>query len=395
MLFRGSVPKWAVDVGFATLAMLLGALLLLGELSEPTEEIPLDERLFLEAVSGAIYLAVFLAFRRRWPVKVTLPLILFGFISSIGIAVTAVALLNVALHRSWRVTAAVTAMNVGAIATVFLLPEPSRGEYLLGLVVVLLLDSVLVVSGLLVRSQRQLVGSLQDRARQAEQEQLLRVEEARHLERERLAREMHDVLAHRISLLAVHAGALEYRQDVSPAELRRAAAVIRQNAYEAMEDLREVLGVLRNSATGEDQQRPQPTMTDLATLIEESETAGADVDLDLSVDDVSAVPDRVGRHVYRIVQEGLTNARKHAPGSPVRVTVGGLPAAELTVEVRNRAVSAEQGGPDRNGARTPLRGAGAGLVGLRERVDLLGGRLEHHVTPDGGFVLRASLPWPP
>ncbi|MCP9977183.1 sensor histidine kinase [Actinomadura madurae] len=100
---------------------------------------------------------------------------------------------------------------------------------------------------MLVRSRRQLIASLEERARAAETEQRLRVEEARLLERERIAREMHDVLAHRISLLAVHAGALEFRPD-APADQREAAGIIRQSAYEAMEDLREVIGVLRDDA---------------------------------------------------------------------------------------------------------------------------------------------------
>lgn len=109
----------------------------------------------------------------------------------------------------------------------------------------LALDATLVASGLLVRSQHLLVRSLRERAREAEEGHRLRVEEARHTERERIAREMHDVLAHRISLLAVHAGALEVRRS-APEEERQAATVVRQYAYEALEDLREVIGMLRD-----------------------------------------------------------------------------------------------------------------------------------------------------
>jgi signal transduction histidine kinase len=268
--------------------------------------------------------------------------------------------------------------------------------------VVGLLDAVLIASGRLVRAQRLLVSSLRERARQAEEGQRLRVEEARHLERERLAREMHDVLAHRISLLAVHAGALEFRPD-APAEQARAAGVIRRSAYEAMEDLREVIGMLRDGDGGADAQRPQPTLTDLPALIGESLRADAPVTLDNRIGDLSTVPARIGRHAYRIVQEALTNARKHAPGGAVQVTVNGSPGAGLTVAVRNplststlekewRAAERDLELERRAAGRLP--GAGAGLIGLRERVDLVGGRLEHGRTRDGDFRLRVWLPWP-
>ena len=206
----------------------------------------------------------------------------------------------------------------------------------------------------------------------------MRVEQARLAERERIAREMHDVLAHRLSLLAVHAGALEVRRAASTGE-RDAAGVIRRCAYDALEDLRQVIGMLREQP-GED--RPQPTLGDVPALVEQSRAAGTAVDLDLAGG--AGVPDAVGRHAYRIVQEALTNARKHAPGSPVRVAVRGRAEDGLVVEVGNALVP---GGS--------LPGAGAGLAGLRERVQLAGGRLEHGPTPGGEFRLRAWLPWTP
>jgi signal transduction histidine kinase len=206
-------------------------------------------------------------------------------------------------------------------------------------------------------------------------------EEARHTERERIAREMHDVLAHRISLLAVHAGALEVRPTASDDE-RQAAGVIRQCAYEALEDLRAVLGALRADGSTVDDDRPQPTLADLPALVAESRRAGAQVTLDGTP---PPVPDGLGRHVYRIVQEALTNARKHAPGAPVRVRLGAPPGG-LEVEVTNPVTARP--------VATRVPGAGTGLVGLRERTDLVGGRLAHGHTPDGEFRLHAWLPWP-
>jgi signal transduction histidine kinase len=194
---------------------------------------------------------------------------------------------------------------------------------------------------------------------------------------------MHDVLAHRISLLAVHAGALEVRRDATEAE-RGAAGVIRQCAHDALEDLREVIGMLREP----DDEKPQPTIDDLTTLVEQSREAGARVDLDVP-DDLSAVPTALGRHAYRIVQESLTNARKHAPGEPVSVSVSGAAGDGLTITAAN----ALSRGALSHGPAGRLPGAGAGLVGLAERTHLAGGRIAHGPTATGEFRVEAWLPW--
>jgi signal transduction histidine kinase len=173
--------------------------------------------------------------------------------------------------------------------------------------------------------------------------------------------------------------------------------VIRENAHQALQDLREVIGVLR-APVGE---LPQPTLADVAQLVAESGRAGMRVALR---DETSgAVPDLAGRTAYRVVQEALTNARKHAPGAEVLVHLAGSPGNGLTVEVRNQRVP----GPDPDPAPGPGPaddpgpgpandpGAGQGLVGLAERVALASGRLEHGPTPEGGWRLAAWLPWPP
>ena len=198
---------------------------------------------------------------------------------------------------------------------------------------------------------------------------------------------MHDVLAHRISLLSMHAGALEFRPDAPPEEIAKAAGIIRDSAHQALEDLREVIGVLRQDPDGVASQRPQPTLADLPALVEESRQAGARVSTDFQVPDLQSVPTAVGRNAYRIVQEGLTNAHKHSPGARVDVVVDGSAGPGLSLEVRShRPVG---GAPE---SRIP--GGGTGLVGLMERATLVGGRLEHGRTPTGDFVLRAWLPWP-
>jgi signal transduction histidine kinase len=198
-----------------------------------------------------------------------------------------------------------------------------------------------------------------------------------------VAREMHDVLAHRLSLLAVHANALEFRTDASAEEVAEAAGVIGGSARAALEELRGVIGVLREDGGESLTEPPQPTIADLPALVEESRAAGMRITARIDLGEV--VPTAAaGRTAYRIAQEGLTNARKHAPGAAVTLTVQ-APDGDLRVEIRSLA-------PVAVASASPLPGAGTGLIGLAERVTLAGGELESGVDPEGAFVLRARLP---
>jgi len=134
-------------------------------------------------------------------------------------------------------------------------------------------------------------------------------------------------------------------------------------------------------------ERPQPTLVDLPMLIDESRKAGMRVVLECEVTDLGAVPEAVGRTVFRIVQEGPTNARKHADPAAVSVAVRGAATDGLTVEIRNPW-------PVGVAHATPIPGAGLGIIGLTERTALIGGRLEHGRTPAGEFRLWTWLPWP-
>ena len=219
-------------------------------------------------------------------------------------------------------------------------------------------------------------------------EQQLRIDQARQLERTRIAREMHDVLAHRISLVSMHAGALEFRAESVGDEVARSAAVIRTSAHQALQDLREVIGILRTETNDDTPERPQPTLDDVPGLIEESQQAGMHIAVQFSVAETNdGLPLSVGRTAYRIVQEGLTNARKHAPGTAVTVALDGRPGPGLTIEIRSRCPISPRPSPQ-------IPGSGQGLVGLAERTDLAGGRLEHGSLTNGDFQLRAWLPWP-
>ena len=330
---------------------------------------------------GALWL------RRRWPVELAAALLALSTFSELVAGAMLVALFTVAVHRPTRTTLAMFALSLlAALAYVVVRPEPGTSGLLLFLLGVAIQGAV-VGWGLFIRHRRQLALSLRDRAARVETEARLRAEQAQQRAREQIAREMHDVLGHRLSLLSVHAGALEYRPDAPAEEIARAAKVIRESAHRALQDLREVIGVLR-APVGE---LPQPTFADIAQLVAESDRAGMRVGLREGT--TGTVPEGVGRTAYRIVQEALTNARKHAPGAEVSVHLAGTAGQGLTVEVCNAVPPAEPTEP----AAAPAPGArpGQGLAGLAERVALAGGRLEHGATAAGGFRLAAWLPWPP
>jgi signal transduction histidine kinase len=408
---RRGPRDWAVDTGLFLLAALYGLLAATGRL-EATPP-PAPAWLFsLDQVAGVLGCAA-LWLRRRWPVGIALALVALSAFSELVAGAMIVMLLTVAVHRPPRTTAAVFALSLlAAVVYVIVRPDPDAPALLLFLLGVAI-QGAAVGWGLFVRHRRQLVASLRERAARAETEARLRAEQAQLRAREEIAREMHDVLGHRLSLLSVHAGALEYRPDAPAEEVARTAGVIRESAHQALQDLREVLGVLR-APVGE---LPQPTLADLQQLVAESARAGMRVDLREDTGD-GAVPGTAGRTAYRIVQEALTNARKHAPGSQVEVRVTGSPGQGLTVEVANtappagpapaapagsahgpepghRPVAAPAADPGNVVAAPADPGEGQGLAGLAERVALARGRLEHGPTAVGGFRLAAWLPWPP
>lgn len=347
------------------------------------------------ATGGALFVALVLAgigcaalwWRRRHPVGMALLIAPLAAVTElVGVAML-VAVFTVAAHRRWSVTLAVTALY--ALAPVpYSIARPDPDLPLgAGVAINGALLSIMVALGAVVRSRREAVAAVRERAARAETEAGLRAERLRALERERIAREMHDVLAHRISLVSLHAGALEIRPDLPTQDVARAAGIIRASAHQALDDLREILGVLR-AGGDHDALRPQPGLADLDELIVECRVAGTPVEVDNQLPG-TGMPLSVSRTAYRIVQEALTNARKHAAGTQVHLQLDRTPAGELHVWLRNRLTSARGSG---------IPGARSGLVGLAERVSLAGGRLDHGARrgPDGdvAFHLEAWMPWP-
>ena len=327
---------------------------------------------------------VAMQFRRRWPIPVVALTIVLGVFSGSAGGPATVVLASVATRRRLREIIPVTVASVAQALLLGAHNPTNTDGWLVGTTAVVLFVGVTVATGMYIGSRRELMHSFQQRAETAENEQAARVAQARTAERAVIAREMHDVLAHRISLVAMHAGALAYRSDLTPQEVRDASAVIQDNAHQALTDLREVLGILREDPTGDAPNRPQPEFTDIPDLVAEAEATGMRVTYRNSVSDLD-LPERVGRTVYRIVQEGLTNARKHAPDTSVRVLIGGNASDGLSVEIRN---------PLRVGSlRVESPPSGLGLIGLKERAALSGGSLNHQVTEAGEFLVEARLPW--
>jgi signal transduction histidine kinase len=376
---RRSARDWIVDVLMYLIAVGLGIAALADTWSAHGD--------VMQIVDPALGVAALIAlwWRRSHPGPVGVFAVAASAVSGFAGGPALVAAFNVALRGSRRELWSVVGVSVIAIQVYPQLYQTDE-SYLLNLFVGALLMAVVIGWGLFARARREQVLSLHERAARLEAEQRLRIEQAREAERRRIAREMHDVLAHRVSLLSLHAGALEFRPDAPPEEIAEAAGVIRATAHSALEELRQVIGVLRDGAEGGAPEPPQPTLGDVPALVEESRAAGMRVRARIDVADAEAAPAALGRTAYRIVQEGLTNARKHAPSAAVDVTIAAA-GERLVVEVVSRrpvgvAVAAE-----------PLPGAGSGLIGLGERVALAGGVLEHGPDAAGDFVLRATLPW--
>jgi signal transduction histidine kinase len=348
--------------------------------------------LFVDAVLGVAALGL-LPFRHRRPLAVAVLTTALTAFSVAGLGPAALAVVSMAgrRRRAWTGAVAVVALGAGLVSEVLYRPRfvpgadgwsTMAGGILLGL----LFFAAAVAVGSYLGARRELVTSLHERVRIAQLEQALATTVAREAERNRIAREMHDVMAHRISLVALHAGALAYREDLSRAQTAETAGTIQANAQLALAELRQVLGVLRAGPAPARAEPPQPTLAELPALLADAREAGSVVELDSSgLPAVGELSDSLSRTSFRILQEALTNARKHAPAAPVSVRLTGAPGGHLEVEVRNPV-----GVPPGTGTAPP----GVGLAGLTERAELAGGELAYGEQPGGWFLVRARLPWP-
>ncbi|UGY92699.1 sensor histidine kinase [Streptomyces gobiensis] len=333
---------------------------------------PSKELWFSLAAAGALLL------RRRWPVPVLLVALLGLYIGFIWFA-PLIALYTVARYRGGRRTLAGCAL---LFALAYFVPNPADDlfqspvrEILLDIADTGVVIAAPIAIGLLVAA----------RGRENE----LLAERVLSTERARLAREMHDVVAHQVSLISLQAGAL--RISTGDPAAKETAGTIRALSIATLDELRHLVGVLRAAGGSAQQLSPQPRLADLPRLIADS---GLEVDLDVgfaadsamldAVPEESRYPEAVERAAFRTVQESLTNIRKHAPGATVQVRLWEADD-RLHVEVSN-------GPAARDAEAMRLPGGGHGLVGLRERAQQLGGGCTAGPTDDGGFRVQAQLP---
>ena len=358
-----------------------------GELAPEDRALLAPWRQVVDLALGALAILV-IRFRRRHPVATLAVLAVMSPWSSTTGLVAGWALVSLATRRRWRTILPGTLVYLvgmyGAFAVLGQV-QADRLEVIIAMTMVAVFAIALVSIGLFVGARRDLIAALKERADTAEREQELRVLQGQAAERNRIAREMHDVLAHRMSLVSMHAGILAFREGLTPEETREIAHVIQENSHASLTELRAVLGSLREAgAPSGETEKPQPERLDVDDLVAEARAAGERVDYVSEVRHPELLPTITARHGYRIVQEALTNARKHAPQCTVTLRLSGAPGEGLTLLVRNPLSLAPNGGE--------VPGAGLGLVGVRERVAISGGRMDVR-REDGFFELEVWLPW--
>lgn len=329
----------------------------------------------------SVIMGLTLIVRRRHPVGLAVFAAVFSTIAGAGVFSALVILYSLAAYTPSRRTIW-TIAGVGYVANLaFPGPAANDASLLVQVIFGVAFTVTPVLLGLYMGARKQLLASLQERAARLEREQHLLAERARGEERTRIAREMHDVVANRISVMVVHAGALKAIAVRDPHRAAETASVIGDMGRQALEELRHVIGVLRQGEEALPQEAV--TLAHVRELVGQSGAAGLSVDLSIRGEE-RPMPTAVGRTVYRLIQEALTNVHKHAGAAPTRVDLGLLPEA-VEVEIANDPPTAA---PDHG-----LPSGGNGLLGLRERVTALGGSFEAGPRGDG-YAVRARLPLP-
>ncbi|MBO0908574.1 sensor histidine kinase [Arthrobacter sunyaminii] len=374
--------------GITAAAAAVGVLVFLivrGSMLPPDDSDPLPfiGLMFLDFILGLTAVGLLPIALRRSPVGAGLAIIALSGLSTLALPAACLCIVRLAALRRPRLLAA-TALVFLAAVLVDLAVNPVDGAEDYGWVLLIALGmlGVLVLIGLNRGAKRALIVSLRQEADSARREQDARADQARLAERTRIAREMHDTLAHRLSLISMHAGALEYRTDLEPETIRSTAGVLRETAAKAASELRQVLAVLREEPEAT---APQPNISAIPALVESARAAGTDITLSIEPALLAAgadgPADATSRHLYRVAQEGITNAQKHAPGHPVAVSLTGAPGEGITVTVSNPVSRSTSPAPD-----------GLGLIGLAERARLSGGSFESGAKR-GVYTTAVQVPW--
>jgi signal transduction histidine kinase len=368
-----------VDAGVVVLVFVLIAL---GGLRADASTRPLAMTLGLVA-------AAVLALRRRAPtatfaISSALVLVLFAVDPTLGAVAAiapAVALYTLALSRGrGHLVVAVAASAAAVVAADVFLAGP--GATLTQTAAHVSLIAVPVLAAEALRNRRAYVQVLLERLELAEREREEQLELRAQQERLRIARELHDVVAHTLTTINVQAGVASHLLDRDPSPAREALATIEAESHAALEELRSILGVLREQVDGESAPlEPAPGLTELDTLVQQARSTGIDVSFEVKGQQPPQVPEAVQLAAFRIVQESLTNARRHAPGAAAQVTLAYRPD-RLQLAIENDMGQTGNG----NGR------AGVGILGMRERSTALGGTLEARRSGER-FRVVADLPY--
>lgn len=388
------VAVWALGLGYVALMFWPDP-----SLTDPALVERQEQARTLDLLVGHIGLALFVV-RHRHPVAITLLLGAMMVVSSFAAMPYLFAMVSLATYQ--RLRPIVLGMLMMPLATLvysytlqrWLHPEVVGKElgatFAADAVYSLVIGLIFVLLGWNIGARRELAAHAAERAASAEREHAARLVSARMAERTRIAREMHDALGHRLSVVAMHSNGLAYRQDLSPEEVRETSTIIATQARTALNDLREILGVLRSDIGQEDEAASaMPDMRHLPQLVGETCGAGCSVRLEVPeglTEEAGGLPQAASRHAYRVVQESLTNACKHAPGQPVHIALSGQAGAGLSLRVVNRLPAPGEEPVD-------VVSGGMGLTGMQERVHLAGGRFSAQAQ-EGEFVVDAWLPWP-
>jgi signal transduction histidine kinase len=334
---------------------------------------------------------------RGWALAAGLLTVATTVVSSLAVPACVVVLASFAGRRPrWWFGVASAAFTLATLANAFLVEPVPLPWWWLVLGLTWAMCGVCWLVGAVRRGRRALVQSLRQEAATARREWQAHAEQVRAAERTRIAREMHDSLSHRLSLISLHAGALEYRSALDAETLQRTAGVVRETARTASQELRSVLSVLREE---DHPTSPDASPAALQDLVDTARDCGTPVEVTttgpLAGPAAHDLPAVLSRAVYRFVQECLTNARTHAPHAPVRLALTGEGGTGLVLTAGNPLPPLPAGsGSDSQNSQDSRGGRGGyGLVGLRERFELLDGRLTVHATP-GEFTVEGRLPWP-
>ncbi|MGP4019581.1 sensor histidine kinase [Saccharopolyspora sp. 5N708] len=380
--FLGSRPSWLARVPrWVVLAAISGFVLLISVWSimqnqPPGAPVPIKDLAVVLAGSLA------LLGMRRFPASVALFAAVAHYVTPMfwG-SLVALYALGAYGRKRWQIWS-ITAFTVLAYPNWLGATIPLDVNTVEGLIGYAVINLFPVVVGLYMAGRRTRLLHWVERAERAEREQALIAERTRAEERTRIAREMHDSIAHQVSLVVVHAGALELLANRDPEKAARAAATIQAVGRGALNELRQMIGVLRADPTDDTPEPPQPTLRDVEALVTASSEAGLAAELRVE-GQRRPLPDHIERAAYRVIQEALTNVHKHAGGSQAAVTLDYEPE-HLVAAVRNTRPA--------NDFQRSLPSGGQGLIGLAERVQLAGGTIASGPLPDGGFQVTATLP---